>query len=285
MQIKPECITCIFSQALKVAKNLHLDKKSSKKVLDEAAKIIPYFDLEKDPPQNAVPMYEMLSKQLNKEDIYEEIKLKSIQKANTFVPFCEEKIKKSDDKLLYATKIAVAGNVIDLASEVSFDLKEELEKILDTDFVIDNFEELRAKLKNSKKVVYLADNAGENIFDKIYIKTIRDIFPDIEIFYFVRGKPIINDVTEKEAYICALDEVATIIDSGVPTPGIVVSLMNKKAKEIFENAECIISKGMGNYECLSEEKNYPIFFLLKIKCQVVAKSLQKNVGDIICKRC
>jgi uncharacterized protein with ATP-grasp and redox domains len=82
----------------------------------------------------------------------------------------------------------------------------------------------------------------------------------------------------------AINQYATLIDSGVQTPGIVVEDLNKKARELFESADCIISKGMGNFECLSEYKNYPIFYLLKVKCEVVANELKQNVGNLICKQ-
>lgn len=284
MHIEPDCVTCIFSQSLKVANKLNLDQEMTKTVMNETAKMIPSFDHAKNPPQNAAPVYEMIARLLKKEDIYKEIKQESIEHAKSFVSLCKDKIKESENKLLTATKIAVAGNVIDLAAEFSFDLGEELEKILDMEFGIDDYEKLSAKLYGAKKLVYLADNAGENIFDKIYIETIKEFCPDMKVYCFVRGNPIINDITEKEAYDSGLNEVSTIINSGVPTPGLDMGAMSKEAKEIFESAECIISKGMGNYECLSEEGGYPIFFLLKVKCQVVARSLKSEIGDIVCKK-
>jgi len=127
------------------------------------------------------------------------------------------------------------------------------------------------------------DLAAEEVFDKICIETIKDIYPNMEVFYFVRGKPIINDLTMEHAQKSGLDEVATLIDSGVPTPGYAIDFADSKAHEIFKNADCIISKGMGNYECLGIEKDYPIYFLLKVKCQVVARSIGANLGDIVYK--
>lgn len=81
-----------------------------------------------------------------------------------------------------------------------------------------------------------------------------------------------------------MDEVATIVDSGVPTPGLALELMNDHARALLKKAECIISKGMGNYECLGDIKGLPIFFLFKVKCAVVARDVGANLGDIICKQ-
>jgi len=261
-----------------------LDEKTSKKVLDESAKLIPSFSLELTPPQNATPMYHMISNLLKKPDIYKEVKEKSIKKAEAFIPQCKKAIEESKEPFLTATKIAVAGNVIDLASEYNFDLESELKKVLKTDFAIDDSDDLYKRLKKSVKVVYLADNAGENVFDRLYIETLKKLFKDIKVYYFVRSTPIINDITYDDLIHDPIHDIATVIDSGVQTPGIVIDDLNKKARALFETADCIISKGMGNYECLSENKDYPLYYLLKVKCTVVANSLAMDVGDIICKR-
>lgn len=239
--------------------------------------------MQKTPPQNATPMYQMISELLDKPDLYKEVKEKSIQKAKAFIPECQKAIDESQDPFLTATKIAVAGNVIDLASEFTFDLGTELAKVLQTDFAIDDSSQLLNRLKASKEVVYLADNAGENVFDALYIKTLKALFPKICVYYFVRSSPIINDITYDELKNDMINDVALLVDSGVETPGIVIENLHENAREIFEKADCIISKGMGNFECLSTHKAYPIYYLLKVKCNVVANELKQNVGDIICK--
>ena len=268
---------------MRVTKELGLDEKTTKRVLDESAKMLPSFSMSKNPPQNATPMYEMISTLLDKPDLYKEVKENSIEKAREFIPDCKKLIKNSSNPFLTATKIAVAGNVIDLASEFAFDLKDELDKVLDTNFAIDDSKRLEENLSKSETVVYLADNAGENIFDMLYIETLKDIFKDIKVYYFVRSVAIINDISYEELINDPINDIATLVDSGVRTPGIIVEDLNKNAREIFDSADCIISKGMGNYECLSENSEYPIYYLLKVKCQVVANSLKKEVGDIICK--
>ncbi len=102
-------------------------------------------------------------------------------------------------------------------------------------------------------------------------------------YYFVRGKPIINDVTVREAKEAGFDELCHLVDSGVNTPGFAYSRATKEAQELFDSADLVISKGMGNYECLSPSHRKEICFLLKVKCGVVASSLNAEVGDIICK--
>jgi len=284
VNIEPQCISCIFNQAYKVSAHLKLDKILSKRILDEAASLIPTFSYDKTPPQNALKLYQNISHILGKDDIYKEIKKASIDKAKELIPFAKDLIESSNDRFVAATKIAVAGNVIDLASEHEFDLESEVKSILSKEFNHDDTKVLEKRLKNSKKVAYLADNAGENEFDKLYMSYLKELFPDIEIFYFVRSKPIINDICfddvkdDKE-----LKSLATVVDSGNLTPGVVLEDLTQKARDCLQSCDTIISKGMGNYECLSNYKLDRLFYLLKVKCEVVASSLGLKVGDIVCK--
>lgn len=283
MNITPQCISCIFNQAHRVTQELHLNDTLAKEVLDAASSFVPKFSMNQNPPQNATIMYEAIAKLLNKEDIYKEVKAQSTAEAQKLAPFAQELLDKSTNLFLDATKIAVAGNVIDLASEVRFDLEEEIQKVIHTPFAIDDSDALLASLQNAKKLIYLADNAGEHIFDKLYIEALNQLFPSIEIYYLTRGQPIINDVTYDEAIEAGIDEVANVVNSGVATPCIIIEDLEPHARELFESADTIISKGMGNYECLNLENNYPIFFLLKVKCSVVSDSIGEPVGSIVCK--
>lgn len=284
MNLQEQCLTCIYDQTKRVCELLHVNIAQAREIDKLAHQHIKAFDMNQNPPLNAAPLYEAMAELLKSDDLYAEFKKASSQKAKAFLPLCEQKIHMSSNKLFEATKTAVAGNVIDLAAVMLYDLEEELEKIYHTPFAIDDFNALEAQLCKTKTLVYLADNAGEEIFDKLYIQTIKALFPNIEVYYFVRGRPIINDLTCKDALASRMDEVASIVDSGVPTPGLVIELMNEKARAIFEKAECIIAKGMGNYECLGETKGLPIFFLFKVKCNVVAQAVGAQLGDIICKK-
>jgi len=246
--------------------------------------LVPTFSFEKSPPQNALKMYQNISKILKKEDIYYEIKQKSIKKAKELMPLAKTLVENSSDKFLASLKMAIAGNVIDLASEHEFDLENEIKTILDKKLSEDDSKSLKEKLSTSKKVAYLADNAGENEFDKLFMSYIKEFFPEVELFYFVRSKPIINDICYEDVKDDKeLLSLATLVDSGNLTPGMVLEDLTKEAKECLLSCGTIISKGMGNYECLSNYDLDNLFYLLKVKCEVVAKSLNLKVGDIVCK--
>jgi len=282
LNLTPTCVTCIFSQSLRVCETLQVNSKVTKKVLDEIASMIPEWSFQETPPQVAARVYPKIAKLLQTDDIYYDFKNEATERAKVFIPFVEEMIDKHNDKLYASLKAAVAGNVIDLAAQEQFDLQEEVAKVFDLPFKIDDSEELRNILQNSKNLLVVGDNAGEHLFDKVMMKYLREEFKNLHIFYAVRGKPIINDITIEDALKAGIDDVAEIIDSGVDTPGLDLSRASNEMISVYKQADVVLAKGMGNYESLNGVSTRPTFFLLKVKCNVVAESLGRNVGDIIC---
>jgi len=283
MNIDEACVSCIINQSVKVADAINADDNLSATLISSVETMSKDFSFEQTPPEIAAYVYENMALLANKSDLYDEVKDLSTQKALSFVPLLKDKLLHAEDKLLVATKIAVAGNVIDLAAAVEFDLEEELVKIFDTAFAHNDFELMKEELKAAKRVVILGDNVGEHIFDYMFIETLKELYPNAVYTYMVRGNPIINDVTMLEAKEAGFDKLCNLVDSGVNTPGFAYSRANKNSQILFDNADIVISKGMGNYECLSPSHRKNICFLLKVKCNVVASSLEKELGDIICK--
>jgi uncharacterized protein with ATP-grasp and redox domains len=283
MTIDNACVTCIINQSSKVADALDADNALRDALTSKVMQMSQFFSYEDTPPEIASYVYEEMANIANKSDLYDEVKKASTKKALSFYPALEQKILDAQDKLLVATKIAIAGNVIDLAAAVEFDLEDEIEKIFDTSFGCDDFVKLKNALSTSSKILIIGDNVGEHIFDYLFIKTLKELYVDAEFFYMVRGNPIINDVTIKEAKEIGFDKLCNLVDSGVNTPGFVYERATDEAKKLFDSADLVISKGMGNYECLSPSHRKDICFLLKVKCEVVASSLNQNLGDIVCK--
>ncbi|MCD6433537.1 MAG: DUF89 family protein [Sulfurimonas sp.] len=283
MNINETCVECIINQSLKVAQAIEATEELSSKLKNSVEEMSRDFSFSLTPPEIASSVYEKMAEIANKEDIYDEVKKLSTQKSLSFVPLLKTKLSTSQDKLLTATKIAVAGNVIDLAAAVQFDLEDELEKVFDTEFGHNDFKKLECELIKAKSVVILGDNVGEHIFDYMFVEILKELFPNVNYSYMVRGNPIINDVTMKEAKEAGFDKLCDLVDSGVNSPGFAYSRATSHAKKLFDEADLVISKGMGNYECLSPTHRKNICFLLKVKCEVVADSLNQEVGDIVCK--
>jgi len=283
MVIDEACVGCIIHQSEKVSHAINASPALSNKLTFTVQEMSKEFSYLKSPPEIAADVYEKMAQIANKKDLYDEVKALSTKKALSFVPLLTNKLSPCQNRLLTATKIAVAGNVIDLAAEVEFDLEEELEKIFETEFAQSDFHLLQEQLPHAKTVLIIGDNVGEHIFDYLFIETLQELFPHANFSYMVRGKPIINDVTMKEAKEAGFDKLCNLVDSGVNTPGFTYSRANPHAKELFDTADLVIAKGMGNYECLSPTHRKNICFLLKVKCGVVANSLGREIGDSVCK--
>ncbi len=284
MNITNECVKCIIGQIEKATKLLELEKDLSKEIMDEVINKSHNFSFKETPPFVAKEVYEYLAKKTNLSDPLENLKQTSIKKALSYVPFIEEKILNSEDKLFTAIKTAVAGNVIDFATIKEFSLDEEINSIFKTDFAINDYELFKNQLENSSQLIILADNAGENVFDKVLIKTIKQLYPKLDIVYATRGKAIINDITTKEALQIGIDKYCKVISTGVDTPGLEKKQASKKFMKLFDSSPLVLSKGMGNFECLESYQDNKVFFLFKVKCEVVAKQVNQKLGEIVLKR-
>lgn len=280
MQLKPDCFACLYNQSLRVTKALECDEACADRVMQRSAEVLAHITPRQTPPEAAAILYPAISKLVGKEDLYAAKKRESIERAKEFIDFVRGKIAASSDPVDAALRAAVAGNVIDFATEVLFDIEEEIAKIFEAPFAIDHKERFKERLAKAKSLLIIGDNVGEHVFDKVMIETLRSRY-DIDVTYFVRGKPIINDVTLADAQAIGLDEVCEVVDSGVDTPGFILERANDEAKEIFTNADLILAKGMGNFECMESMCDSRIYFLFKVKCSVVASRVGKQIGDLI----
>ena len=283
MNIENECIACIIGQSKRVAEAIGASDALSLALLSHVENSLKNADFTLSPPVIAAPLYEEMARLSQKIDLYDEQKAHAVVQANLYMPFLQDTIEKSNDPFMALLKTAVVGNVIDLAAEVTFDLHGAITSVFDTPFAHDDTHRLKEQLKESKSLLYVGDNTGEHIFDALAITHLKLLYPQLEIFYMVRGNFIINDVTMKEAKEAKMDQLCTLIDSGVNTPGFVYERATIEAQRLFDTADLIIAKGMGNYECMTPITRKNICFLLKVKCSVVSRSLGQEIGSIICK--
>jgi len=281
MNLESECFDCLINQAKKVASHFKLDDKKTKRVVEIASEIVKeYKGAEVPPPIPASKLYPKLGEFLGKMDLYEDIKEESTKKALEVLGSLDvEKFTLKD-----AIKASVAGNVIDLATPMEFDLIEEFKRVFKTPFAISNEDEFLKKLSLAKTFMIVGDNVGEHVFDKLLLEKIKEYYPKKELYYAVRGAPVINDVTLKEAKEIGMDRVAVILDSGVDTPGLEYSRASEEFLRVYNSMDLILAKGMGNYECLDGVKDSRIYHLFKVKCEVVARSVGAEVGSLIFKR-
>ena len=272
-----ECMPCFVEQALRTARIATRDEKKIKKVLDEVGCMIKDTPMENTPAESGIRIYGKIAEITGVDDPFHKIKRQHIAEAIALLPGLEKMLDEAQDPLLMAIRLAVAGNVIDLGINKKFDIVSDIKKILQQDFGIFNYDAFKRHLAAAKNILYLGDNAGESVFDKLLIQQLKK-----PVIYAVRTRPIINDVTLAEARLSGLEDVAELMDSGSPAPGIILRYATPRFLKAFQEAGLIISKGQGNYEGLSDV-NRPVFFLLKAKCPVIARDLGVREGDIILK--
>ncbi len=272
-----ECFPCFLNQALRAGRIATNDEKKIKRLLDEVGMMLKDIPLESTPPASGKAIYKKVSEISGVPDPYKEIKAKSTDECLSLYPSLKDLVDEANDKLLTAIRIAIAGNVIDFGANRDFDIEKEIEAGLTRDFEVCDYTEFKDSLGKADNILYIGDNAGECVFDRILIETMKK-----PVTYVVRGVPVINDAIYEDAVQAGVHEVADILSSGTDAPGTILDTCSAEFKKVFESAGFIISKGQGNYEALSNEKR-PIFFLLKIKCPVIAHDMGLSEGDIVLK--
>ena len=273
MKTSPECLPCFLRQAEYAAGIATNVPSLRKEIMDQAVKLIPSFDLEISPPENSVSLYRMIAEKSNNADIFADLKTKSNHAALEMLPAMEDNIRYAKDPLDTAIRLAIAGNIIDYGSQQEFDVDNSINRCLSDPLVLNDLNVFKEDLQQTGKILYLADNCGELVFDRLLIE-----FLDRPVTLAVKEHPIINDALLADAQSCGLEPNCRIISNGTGCPGTPLENCNREFIKEFESADLIISKGQGNFETLSEIPA-PAYFMLMVKCPVVAAHLGEISGD------
>ncbi len=275
MKAALDCYPCFFLQALKTSRIVTSDEKKILEILNEVSLALTRLCFDLTPSEIGREVYRIISARTGVRDPYRKLKDGFIRQALSLYPEMKKLIESSKDRLMTAVRLSIAGNIIDFGTQAKFDLKKDIKKILFQDFALNHYSQFCKALKKAKKILFLADNAGETVFDRLLIEELHK-----PVIYAVRERPIINDATGEDALLSGIGEAAEIISSGCDAPGIILKFCSREFLKEYHSAGLIISKGQGNYEGLSDEKR-PIFFLLKAKCPAVAREFGVEEGGII----
>lgn len=280
MKVYLDCFPCFVRQTLEAARMQTADEALQRRILDEVMKRLVRLPLEVTPPQVGQIIHRLIKELTGNEDPYREVKRQYNEIALKMYPELCERVRASQDPILTAVKLAIAGNIVDFgALSGNFDLEQVVEETLRSDFALDGYERFRRALDRAVRIVYLGDNTGEIVFDRILIETLLR-HKTFQIVFVVKEVPIINDATMEDARFVGLDRLVRVIPNGSDAPATVLSECSPEMVEVYRAADMVVVKGQGNYESLSEEQG-PLFFLLKAKCAVAARDLGCKVGDIV----
>ncbi|MGB2807628.1 MAG: ARMT1-like domain-containing protein [Sedimentisphaerales bacterium] len=282
MKIFLDCIPCFVRQALDSARLATDDEQIHEKVVREVLRLSADLDMSQSPPEIGQKIHRLIRSLVGSDDPYYRVKKQFNSLALKLYPDLRKQIINSNDQFETAIRLAIAGNIIDFGvksslseSEVKKTINDSLSGYLDPEQV-QNF---KNAVMEAEKIFYLADNAGEIVFDHLLIEQL----PIEKITVVVKGSPVINDATMEDANLAGLTRVVEVIDNGSDGPGTILETCSKNFRNRFEDADLIIAKGQGNYETLSDiDKN--IFFLLKAKCPVIARDLGCQVGKMILRK-
>lgn len=278
MRTYPECYPCFMRQAVRTVKKTGGDNKVAMKVVKEVADRLPHFNPGKQsPPEFGEEIQAIIREVTENDDPFASLKQKSTDEALELYPELKKMIKSADDPLMKAIRLAIAGNIIDFGTMVEFDLGQTIQRVLYQEIAINDIEQFRMELGKANSILYIGDNAGETVFDKLLIEQL-----DKPVTYAVKNSPVLNDATRLDAEAAYIHTVANIIESGSTAPGTVPKSCNSGFLELLDNADMVISKGQGNYETLDEYPR-PIYFLLQTKCGVISEALDVPEKSIILK--
>ena len=282
MKVYYECAPCFLRQAREALDLATDDEKVKMEVMEEIVKIV-YNDFNPDAVSNVIgtKVHRVIKDKTGNEDPYILEKRKGNEIALKYLPKIR-KIIKDNDILETYVKAAILGNIIDFgALGVDFDIENGLTRNMKNDIALNHVNKLEKALECSNSVLYLADNNGEIVFDKLLIEKLNEY--DVEVIVALKDKPILNDACVEDAMQIGLQKVAKVITTGTDSIGIVYDDISDEFKKIFKSSDMVISKGLGNYEGLTSMDlgAKPVFCLLNAKCNPIAKDIGVNIGDNI----
>ncbi len=274
MRIEPDCIPCITRMAVSALGRLSLSDDRQREIFSEVLQnpALQGKSWHLTSPEIIEEVWNVICGETGQTDLYLQEKEIQNQRVASILPFLQAEVEKAQDPLRTAVHLAIIGNSIDLMMENhAADIQRTVIQGLQRPLPDRHYSTFLNKLKQSRKIVYLGDNSGELIFDKLLMETIQKNFSS-HISFVVRSIPIMNDVTRREALSAGIDQVADIVENGVdgPFPGTIVRRCSENARELLHSADLIISKGGGNFDSFEEEVDAigkDVSFLLLCKCQ------------------
>ena len=286
MKTSLDCMECNIKQLIKVSKFVGASKEKQEIASKRIFKMLSEISFEKTNPEIMGETWKIITEVYQDENPYKDIKLFY----NTLLLEVYEDIKKivdeSDNRFMTALKIAVIGNIIDFGARHKFRKEEILERIYnhqEMSFSKDDSKKLSENILKAKTVLYIGDNCGEIVLDKLLIDTIKSLNNNVDLYFGVRGGPILNDVTIEDFNQVRMGEVAKFISSENAVPGTILKDSSAEFNNLFYSADVVIAKGQGNFESLSDIKRENLYLLLMAKCDYVSNTIDCNTMDFILK--
>ena len=281
MKTHLDCIPCFARQALEAGRRISPDPSCHERILRDVLRWVADMDMDLPPPVLGQRLHRRLREIVGLEDPYREVKEGQNRLAASVLSALGPDIGSAADPLDRAVRLAIAGNVIDLGVDgdvTEADVSDAVRRALEEP-VAGDIEGFRRRVAEARSILYLADNAGEIVFDRALIERL----PAGRVTVAVRGAPVINDATRADAREAGLEGLAEIIDNGSDAPATVLGDCSPAFLRRYAEADLVLAKGQGNFESLGDERR-EIFFLFKVKCPVIAGHAGHPVGTHVLMR-
>ncbi|MFO7445578.1 MAG: ARMT1-like domain-containing protein [Ignavibacteriaceae bacterium] len=272
--IQPGCIPCIVKQAYTSSRLAGItDPVILKNILyDTLTELLVHRDI-KTSPHFSIVLQSIIGKYIDIKKAYKKIKHKNLEQALKYVNYLNTMIEASDDKLEMAVRTSIAGNTIDIAANPNFDIDKEVNVITSDNINLDSLPSFKNDFKKAKTILFIGDNYEEAVFDKFLLK---QLLPK-EVVFAVRSNEILNDITMEDALNLKINELCRVIESGSVIAGVDLEYCTHEFVELYNTTDIVIAKGQGNFETLYNA-NRPIYFMFKVKCEVIAGITGYPVG-------
>ncbi len=277
METYQACFPCIMKLMESTLNKTDMDDLSRQVILDTFEADWVKTDLTLPPARTAGLIYHKVLQEVHQDDLFKAHKESSIQQALTLYPRLVELLEQAPDPLDAAIRISALGNILDAANPNSYDMDEEIARLFDDKIWGDSLDIFREKLINVDSLLFLADNAAEAVFDKVLIESLA-----VPVIYAVKSAPAFDDALVTDARQAGIDQVASLIESGSPYPGTYLPSCTPEFQELFFSAPLVLAKGQANFETLSDTSR-EIFFLLKVKCEVISTEIGFPKGSLALK--
>lgn len=275
-----ECIPCLIRQTVEAVEMSVVDTQLKEQLLRRLLRDISDTDWNVMPVAISQRLQRLVREQTGQVDPYRTLKDEMNRIALDLLPALAQTVRRHSNQREAVVRLAIAGNLLDAGSKSRIaleDLADHLDAVWDRPLV-GSVAELFNAAAEAHSILYLADNAGEIVFDRLLIEAL----PVEKVRVVLRGYPVINDATLEDAQTAGISELVPVITNGSDAPGTLIEECSEEFRHWYNHADLIISKGQGNYETLSGSGR-PIFFLLTVKCPMIAADIGAPVGALVVK--
>jgi len=275
-----ECIPCTVSSYLRLVESGVIPPGKQEELMRRMLGFLSEADYKNSPPEMGAELHRMIRASLGDPDPYLKVKEKYNRMMLELYPSFKRMVEESETPFETAMRLAIGGNVIDFGAKYQFAVMDTIQGALDSELAIDDSDQLKKALSAAHKILYIGDNCGEIVMDRLFLEHI-----DVdEKTFVVRGGPVINDITVDDARLVGMDKVARVVSTGDDSPGAVWERTSEEFRSLFMEADVVISKGQGNLEGLMEVKHRDLYFLLLTKCDLIAERIGTLKGGFVVKK-